>query len=396
MGGLWHRLAEELMRGRALFFVSLGVNVLLAVGWIVSARRVTPAKPRVLYEPSQPGKTNVVVRRQAFMWSQIESPDYPTFVANLRDIGCPEQTIRDIIIADVNSLYAKRLATEIVTPEQQWWRSQPDTNTLRIASEKIHALDDERRALLTRLLGPDWESGDMVSLPRPSRPGVVLDGPVLGYLPSTVKQQIEEISSHSTDQMQTYLNSQREQGKEPDPAELARMRQQTRDELSKILTPAQLEEYLLRYSQNATNLRNDLGEMKYFNATPDEFRQLFRATDSIDQQLELLAGKTDPNSALQRNQLEQQRINAIKIALGPERFSQYALLQDPAYRNAYAQAEQAGTPEAAQTLYQINLATAQEQASIRGNTNLTSTQREIELKRTELEQLKAAAEAMGQ
>lgn len=43
-----------------------------------------------------------------FHWSQIESTDYRTYVANLRAIGCPEQTIRDIITADVASLEASR------------------------------------------------------------------------------------------------------------------------------------------------------------------------------------------------------------------------------------------------------------------------------------------------
>ena len=60
-------------------------------------------------------KTNLVVRRQLFSWQEIESADYPTYVANLRQIGCPEQTIRDIIIADVNALYSRRRATELVT-----------------------------------------------------------------------------------------------------------------------------------------------------------------------------------------------------------------------------------------------------------------------------------------
>ncbi len=45
---------------------------------------------------------------QPFRWNQIESPDYRTYIAKLRGIGCPEQTIRDIIIADVHSLYAPR------------------------------------------------------------------------------------------------------------------------------------------------------------------------------------------------------------------------------------------------------------------------------------------------
>jgi hypothetical protein len=43
-----------------------------------------------------------------FHWSQIESADYRTYVTNLRGIGCPEQTIRDLVKADVDNLYASR------------------------------------------------------------------------------------------------------------------------------------------------------------------------------------------------------------------------------------------------------------------------------------------------
>src|SRR5215510_15089950 len=45
---------------------------------------------------------------ERFTWSQIESADYRTYITNLRSIGCPEQTIRDIIVADVQGLYAPR------------------------------------------------------------------------------------------------------------------------------------------------------------------------------------------------------------------------------------------------------------------------------------------------
>jgi hypothetical protein len=45
-----------------------------------------------------------------FHWSQIESTDYRTYVANLRSIGCPEQTIRDIIATDIHTVYAAQLA----------------------------------------------------------------------------------------------------------------------------------------------------------------------------------------------------------------------------------------------------------------------------------------------
>jgi LysM repeat protein len=385
------------MRWRAFAVGSLGVNVLLAAIWLLSARHhaVSPSAIAAGLGFGPQPKTNIVVRRQFFSWQEVESPDYPTYIANLRDIGCPEQTIRDIIVADVNALYARRRATELLTPEQQWWRSEPDTNVLRTAIEKVRAMEDERRALLVRLLGTGWETGDIVSLPRPSRPGILLDGPVLGVLPAETKQALQDISARSQERLQTYLDALRQNGKEPDPGDLAKLRQQTRDDLARVLSPQQLEEFLLRYSQEANNLRADFGQLAYFNPTPDEFRAVFRATDTLDQQIQLLTGN-DPNTVQARNALQDQRENAIKTALGPKRYEDYRLLQDPLYRDAVAAAQQAGTPEAAMTFYQINQAAAEEQDDIASNTNLTAQQKAIEMKRLELEQLQANTLAAGQ
>lgn len=388
------------MRWRQLGLLSLGVNVTLVALWLFLARHPLAgslAVPAVSQDtPSTNGShPNVVVRRQFFSWQEVESADYPTYIANLRNIGCPEQTIRDIIIADVNALYSRKRALELVTPAQQWWRSEPDTNVLQVALEKVRALDAERRALLTRLLGPSWESGDLVNLPRPTHPGVILDGPVLGTLSAETKQSIQDINERSEARMQSYLDSVRQQGKSPDPVELAKLRQQTRDDLARVLPPGQLEEFLLRYSQDANNLRSEFGQLRYFNPTPDEFRAIFRATDGIDQQLQLLGDSADPNSTQSRQALEAQRDNAIKIALGPDRYEEYQMLHDPLYRQAVATAEQAGTPEAAQTIYQINLASASTQDAINSNTNLTADQKAIELKQLELDQLKANTLASG-
>jgi len=387
------------MRWRALALLSLGINLCLIAGWLMLPRHVSTRSISAVTNPdlaaTSSSRPNVVVRRQFFSWQEVESPDYPTYIANLRNIGCPEQTIRDIIIADVNALYSRRRALELVTPEQQWWRSLPDTNVLLAASEKARALDDERRALLSRLLGAGWESGDLLNLPRPSHPGLVLDGPVLGALPNETKQALQEINSRSEMRMQNYLDAVRQQNKSPDPIELTKLRQQTRDELARVLPPAQLEEFLLRYSQEATNLRTEFGQLQYFDPAPDEFRAMFRATDSIDQQLALLADSTDPNALEERRALEAQRANAIKIALGADRYSEYEQLHDPLYRQAVVTAQQAGTPEAAQTLYQINLAAASTQDAINASTNLTTDQKAIELKQLELDQLKANSLASG-
>ena len=391
---------NNFMRWSALFWVSLAANLALIGGWFFTSRsqasRATGAS--ALSETTTntaPVKTAVVVRRQFFSWQEVESDDYPTYIKNLREISCPEQTIRDIIIADVNALYARRRALEVVTMDQQWWRSEPDTNVTQEASAKIRELEQERRALLTTLLGVSWESGDLVSLPRPSRAPIPLDGAILGALPAEAKQAVEQIAIQSADRLEQYLAAQRQAGKTPDPAELSKIRQQTRRELSAILTPAQLEEYLLRYSDTARTLRSDLALLKSFNATPDEFRAMFRAMDPINEQLALVDESTT-QGATQRNALMAQAEAALKLALGEKRFAQYQLMHDPRYREAYAEALKAGNPDSAAALYEIKLATLQEQSRINELQGLTDEQRAVELKKAELEQLKAVTQALGQ
>ncbi len=264
------------------------------------------------------------------------------------------------------------------------------------AAQKLREIEDERHNLLVRLLGTNWETGDLVSLPRPSRPSLALDGPVLGALAPETKQAIQEANVRSQDRMEAYLDAQRRAGKDPDPVELAKLRQQTRDELAHLLSPPELEEFLLRYSQDANALRAEFGQLQFFQATPDEFRAVFRATDALDQRIELLANASDPASLSALKALEDQRENAIKVVLGPERYKEYQMLHDPLYRDAVATAEEAETPEAAQAIYAINLATSAEQNRIRGDTNLTAEQKTLALKRVELEQLQANTVAMGQ
>ncbi len=387
------------MRWRLAAILSVGVNFLL-IAWVISshrnAARYAAAMNALTADLSGTSKTNYLVRRQPFAWKQLESPDYAVYIANLRDIGCPEETIRDIVIADVDALYARRRATELVTSEQQWWRSEPDPEVVRLAAAKVQALEEERRALLSKLLGVTWDSSGIASAPQPSETGVLLDGAILGPLPNDTKQQIQDVNLRSQQRLDQYIAEQRRAGKEPDLAVLAKLRQQTRDELANILPPPQLEEFLLRYSQDANNMRAEFGQLQYFNPSQEEFRQVFRATDALDQKIQLLADAADPSSVSQRSALEDQRENAIKIALGPKRYEEYRMLHDPLYREAVAAAQQAGTPDAVATMYAVKLAAAAEQSSIQSDSSLTAEQRDVETKRLELQQAQANALAAGQ
>jgi LysM repeat protein len=377
------------MRRFGIFLAaSAALNIVLVALLLSPAHQNSPAGTEA--DPPPPAsngagvKPQVVVRKQFFSWSELESPEYPVYISRLREIGCPEQTVRDIVIADVNQMFARRRAAEIPEPAQEWWRSEPGTNFLATATAKMQALEQERRALLTRLLGPDWASGGS---PRTS---LALNGPVLGELTPESRQAVQDIVTRALQRAQAYTNGL--DGKPVDRAELARYEQQMRGELAKILTPAQLEEFLLRYSASADGLRNQL---RGFQVTPDEFRKIFRVSDPLNQQIQLLSG-SDAGSVAGRAALEKELQDAIKDALGPDRYQAYQLSKDPAYRDALALAQQAGaSTNLVPGLYRLTQAFRQEQDRIRNDPNLTPEQKAEQLKNLDQQQQAMSNQLLG-
>jgi hypothetical protein len=95
----------------------------------------------------------------------LESTDYRTYVRNLRAIGCPEQTIRDIITADVDAnLYADK--REKLRAREQELAGNPGLQALRREEQELWS---EELQLIKRVLEEEasepvgMNSGVMVS-----------------------------------------------------------------------------------------------------------------------------------------------------------------------------------------------------------------------------------------
>lgn len=97
--------------------------------------------------------------RRPFHWSQIESGDYRIYVANLRAIGCPEQTIRDIITADVDSLYAARRQPLEAKLAASTFVGGP------AADGELRELRDQEASAITALLASPPAAANMTSAP---------------------------------------------------------------------------------------------------------------------------------------------------------------------------------------------------------------------------------------
>ena len=99
-----------------------------------------------------------------FHWSQVESTDYRQYIANLRAIGCSEQVVRDIVIADVFQAFAARVRAIYQPPAVTYWRKQRGVTATSEQTKQIKALKQEQMTVLKELLGVSVDAHDVVSL----------------------------------------------------------------------------------------------------------------------------------------------------------------------------------------------------------------------------------------
>lgn len=161
---------------RAVTAISLLANVGLTVLVLWIARPVhfepaapanadlavtrAPAAPEPL--PENPVPTTVIqTAPQPFNWSQLESSDYRTYVANLRRIGCPEQTIRDIVAADLDGAYygpRRRALEQSAAAAGVIESTLPDP-----VVNEMHQIGEQESALVTQLLSAQASTAGAVA-----------------------------------------------------------------------------------------------------------------------------------------------------------------------------------------------------------------------------------------
>ncbi|HTA30889.1 MAG TPA: hypothetical protein VK731_10400 [Candidatus Cybelea sp.] len=380
------------MRARVLLIFSLGFNLFLAASLFVATEPLRePPAPVPPPLDNVVVKTNVMVRHQNFTWEMLQSTNYPILIGNLRAIGCPEQTIRDIVTSEVNRLYSKRRVTEVDYPNYQWWKATPDPALAQAAEDKLRNLEAERREFLTGLLGAGWdaEGKELIA----ARAGITLTGPVLGDLSAVLKQSVLDIVAASQLKIEAYQEGQRLQGKAIDPVEMARLREDPLVPLAAVLEPEAYDEFVLRYSPAAQQLRE---MMRTMDLQPDQFRALYAALSGIIGQPVFFYTGTDPNLLKQQQQLATQSEAVIKTTLGEVLYAAYQLNQDPLYRSSQSMAQQLTLPATmVLPIYQINHATQAEMDRIRNDETLSNDEKVEALAQTQVEEQQSLQQLLG-
>lgn len=336
-------------------------------------------QPQIVFKPvsvrATPPKIVTVVRTNDFRWAQLESEDYRTYIARLRAVGCPEETICDLIIADVDKLLAPRLHAAVpARKELEYWQSEEKELEDPLAAHEMARqqmeIDFEKRDIIKELVGVD-----LVAERLKLRGELDQYGQRLSFLPEERRIQLRKI-------LERYNRAEimlREKGwaegdsyVEESEVEIRQLQQKRETEITALLTPEELQKYELRLSPTAYKARDALFGM---NASEKEFLTIFHVQKGLE---EKLAGG-DPNKAFGQQEVEAvQRAmqEQLRQQLGEARYHEYERAQDSEFRELCAAAARNDLPRsAAEQVYEIKRIAVARRQEILDNPDLSEEQK---------------------
>jgi hypothetical protein len=358
---------------KALLSISLVLNLALGIAFLVRNRApVETPKAAAAIPKAAKAKpvTEIVVK--PIDWRSVESDDYRSYVGNLRSIGCPEETIRDIIVADVNKLYeAKKQELNIGAPKFKYWKAgnpfQEMLNPDRL--EKIQALAREKRALLKVLLGaaPE-EKPDLFAGSNPFEA-------MLDFLPPAKQTQVMDLLVKLQARTGKILrNGSPDAG---DLKEVQRLKKEADAELAQVLTPEEKQQYDLRMSDTAMAMRMQLGA---FDATEQEFLKVFQLRKAYDDQFGAYGSTGLGRDDASRDAAQRQLNDQLKQALGDERYADYVRSQDYTYQGLAKLVEREGLPaDTASKVYDVKQIAEDKTRQVKQDNSLSPEQQQAAL-----------------
>jgi hypothetical protein len=383
--------------------LAANVVLLVALAYLVGARQATVLPPPAAPAPAQPEPTassaplvvtNVVA--DPFHWRQLESEDYRAYITRLRSIGCPEQTIRDLIISDLDTLMAPRVQATYARREHLgYWHSEEE----ELANDADphgrgdleRVVDKEKRDIVKELLGIDLvrerlrQKGQTDFYERR-----------LGFLSEDKRDQVRRLLEEFDEKAQA-LRRKEELGEvlnATDRELLLRNEQARHASVAALLSPAELAQYELWMSPTANAVRHDLFGM---DATEEEFLSVYRLRRQFDelwtgQDLELLDKHQRAVYDEGRKELEMN----IRQQLGDERYAQYERGQDESFHALRATAARFKLDKTkAAEVYELKQTWEGMRDSVFADTNLNAAQKESALQAMRQETELAVKEKLG-
>jgi hypothetical protein len=253
----------------------LNLGLLIGVGWRSVARSPMPRTLRTEVGTPVPKPSSRFFQRRASApppasaWAAIESTDPQRLMANLRAIGCPEQTIRDIVTLRICRAYRDRWVEREAEQARSWhYTRNPDWREVRKRAHQQSALRNEMIHTLESLFGEHWQTMSAAMLGWPERWRDATD-----FLDVEKRHQLRDLDLRYN-QAKNDLDQKGWRGEldTEGAAQLRDLERQKQAELAAMLSPQELEEYLYRRSPAADYVRRNLPAAK----SESEFRAMVK------------------------------------------------------------------------------------------------------------------------
>jgi len=376
-----------------LLMISILANLVCFVGlfWLSTDRQSStePSQPVPAGEPVSSGQAlgqtappeRIVREIERFHWRQIEDEDFKKYIQNLRDIGCPEETIRNLVKQDLDKYYDQRKA-DILSKSparKEFWKTGNPSSLGRpsaSASSQMAKLDREKNEVLGELFKPS-------GLAAINRPGPLAlarsqakSGYAMDFIPEETKAQLNTLEQEYGSQLLKKMAQGASDAQ--DMAEIRQLRQDRDSSIATMLTPEQKMEYDLRKSPTAANMRL---QMDGLDPSEDEFRDIFVARKSFDDEHGVVPGASISAGDMEARQFaEQEMNNQIRDSLGDDRYQDYLRQTDYDYKSIAKIIERQGLGEnISAQVYDMKGGAEELAREIRMNTDLPIEERQMQL-----------------
>ncbi len=294
----------------------------------------------------------------AFDWASVATNDLRRYIVNLRSVQCPEPTIRDIIIAEVQRRFDPREAPfkvpsgEVLIPENETSaqrRARRREDYLRRRSLRL--VEKEKVAVIRDLLGIDLPLEPLRGWY--SRNYERMESAING-VPAEKRERVREMMEAYWNLSDT-LNDERDVSMKGRDAEFIERYRENNERrrlgLLQILTPDEVELFDMRASSVAERLRIQLGEMQ---PTEAEFREIYRMRRDIEEPFGGTMTVGDTTGVEQDPQAETRYRERLEALLPPERLAQMDRVQGEQHQNLARLRDRFGlAPEVVDQAYEL-------------------------------------------
>ena len=322
------------MNVRSLVALSVLMNVaLVVVGWRtgrspVSATGMTaePSAPSgVLRVKTSLTRVELTETNEAapFHWREVQAEDLKEFVANLRGLGCPPETVRAIIESELWRRFLPLRRTLLEPFHRQFWELAAAIPNSEKAWEPIK---QSMLALKAETLG---KLDEIVGL----EPAKRSRNQHLDFLSEEKQRALEELEKRVNGEIGRLPRGRGGKILPEMHAKRDELQGQRKAAIRALITPEEYAEHELRHSRHASIAQNVMG----FDATPEEMRMItrtyeqFETADAPPDREEPDAGASKAQAAEARKQREE----ALKEALSPGRYAQFQEGQDGSFQEIY-------------------------------------------------------------